>query len=99
MHKNGDKAELSRVNEAYRNFVKVQLVPLLAASVLWLVVKLYAGSQLDQITETRQKKSKKFAKLRNHTCTCNNLTSFEYKTHSQETEIVVNLLKFAWKNS
>ena len=28
MHKNGDKAELSRVNEAYRNFVKVQLVPL-----------------------------------------------------------------------
>ena len=27
MHKNGDKAELSRVNEAYRNFVKVQLPP------------------------------------------------------------------------
>ena len=38
MHKNGDKAELSRVNEAYRNFVKVQLVPLAAsAAVLWLV--------------------------------------------------------------
>ena len=29
MHKNGDKAELSRVNEAYRNFVKVQLLLLL----------------------------------------------------------------------
>ena len=28
----------------------------------------------------------------NHTCTSNNLISFDYKTHSQETEIVV---KFA----
>ena len=44
-------------------------------------------------------KSKKFVKLTDHTCTCNNLTSFEDKTHPPETEIVVNLLKFAWKNS
>ena len=35
----------------------------------------------------------------NYTCTYNNLTSFEFKTHSQETEIVVNLIKFGWKNS
>ena len=28
-----------------------------------------------------------------HTCTCNDSTSFEYKTHSPETEIVANLLK------
>ena len=28
----------------------------------------------------------------NHTCTCDDLTSFEYKTYSPETEIVVNLL-------
>ena len=34
-----------------------------------------------------------------HTCTYDNLTSFEYKTHHRETEIVVNLLKVASKNS
>ena len=42
---------------------------------------------------------KKFMKLMNHTCTCNDSTSFEYKSHPPETEIVVNLLKVAWKNS
>ena len=30
---------------------------------------------------------------------CNRLTTFERKTHPPETEIGVNLLKFAWKNS
>ena len=30
---------------------------------------------------------------------CNSLTTFERKTHPPETEIGVNLLKFAWKNS
>ena len=43
-------------------------------------------------------KSKKFVKLMDHTCTCNNLTSFKCKTHPRETETVVNLLKFNWKN-
>ena len=38
-------------------------------------------------------KSKKFVKLMDHTCTYNNLKSFEYKAHPLETEIVVNLLK------
>ena len=38
-------------------------------------------------------------KLTDHTCACNELTSFWYKTHPPETEIVVNLQKFAWKNS
>ena len=32
-----------------------------------------------------------------HTCTCNDSTTFEYKTHLPETQIVVSLLKFAWK--
>jgi hypothetical protein len=41
----------------------------------------------------------KLVKLADHTSTSNNLTSFVYKTHLPETEIVVNLLKFALKNS
>ena len=34
-----------------------------------------------------------------HTYDCNSLTYFEHKTHPLETEIDVNLLKFARKNS
>jgi hypothetical protein len=32
-----------------------------------------------------KKKFKKFVKSTDHTCACNDLTSFEYKTHSQKT--------------
>ena len=41
----------------------------------------------------------KIVKLTDHTYACISLTIFEYKNHSPETEIDVNLLKCAWKNS
>ena len=45
------------------------------------------GHSWTKLKKPAKNKVKKFVKLMNHTCTCNDLTSFEYKTHSPETEI------------
>ena len=42
---------------------------------------------------------KKPVKLTDRTYSCNDLTTFECEFHPWETEIDVNLMKFAWKNS
>jgi hypothetical protein len=62
----------------------VALVALAKAAESWIIFQ-----------KPAKKKFKKFVKLMNNTCTCNDLSSFEHKTHSKETEINVNLLKLA----
>ena len=42
---------------------------------------------------------KKIVKLTDRPNACNNLTNFQCKSNPPETEVDVNLLKFAWKNS
>ena len=38
-------------------------------------------------------------KITDHTCACNDLTSFEYESKAPENGSYVNLQKLPWKNS
>jgi len=47
-----------------------------------------------------KKYTQKLVKLTDHTCACNNLTSFEYEDYAMTGNgNYGNLLKLAWKNS
>ena len=44
-------------------------------------------------------KVEKFVKLTDHTCVCNDLTSFEYEAHTMTRNgSCLKMLEFAWKN-